>query len=308
MKYFIIHSGSDYDTHVKSLLQQLAAAHRHSKFVVLTGGQSNWIDDATAKIRQSDKVIFIVGDNSYTSDNINNELAIAMKEKKLIYVYKLSETARVNEILNKYSKREEVKEEVEGEETIAYNENVKYVNAETLQKYILADESVVAEQLVASNADDKETLFEQYKMFVKTSEDLVKRKQTVNSFYLTLNSVIIGAIVSVLCAMPDIIKFLNPVNLSLIIGFVALIGLVICYSWISLLNSYSDLNASKMKIITTIEEQLALNLYQTEWSIMTQKIGKKKYKSFSKKERFVAYLFGVLYLLLIVLGIVLAFV
>lgn len=41
---------------------------------------------------------------------------------------------------------------------------------------------------------------------------------------------------------------------------------------------------------------------------MTQKVGKKKYKSFSKKEKVVAYLFGVLYLIIVLLGVVLAFI
>lgn len=93
----------------------------------------------------------------------------------------------------------------------------------------------------------------------------------------------------------------------LISVFTAIIGFVICFSWLSLLNSYADLNSSKMKIISSLERDLAVNLYETEWEVMTQKVGKRKYRSFSKKEKTVAILFGVLYALIMVFGLVLAF-
>ena len=99
----------------------------------------------------------------------------------------------------------------------------------------------------------------------------------------------------------------GAVNVSLVFSvFAALIGSVVCFSWLSVLRSYADLNASKMRIIEYIEDNLALRLYETEWAVLTKIIGKRKYKSFSKKERFVAILFCVLYGLIIVLGIIMA--
>lgn len=308
MKYFIIHSGCDFDKFVKPLLCKWSELYSRAKFLVLTGGQDNWINDATAKIRQSEKVIFLVGQHSHESNNIDKEVEIALKEKKQIYIYKLSETFRVNDILSNHCgvSTKIVNGDVEGEYVFQQSNKVIYLNDNTLDYYIKSDNVEVEQELKSKNFENKETLMEQYKIFVKTSEDLVKRKQSVNSFYVTLNSVIIGAIISVLCAVNDIFKVIAPLYLSVMIAFIGGIGLIICFSWFSLLNSYADLNASKMKIIATIEENLALNLFETEWSLVTKRLGKKKYKSFSKKEKFVAILFSIIYILLVGTGILFA--
>lgn len=309
MKYFIIHSGSDWKDGVERLISEWSKTFEGAKFVILNGNQSDWIDDATAKIRQSEKIIYVVGKNSHKSENIEKEIEIAIREKKPFYIYKLNDSFVLNKSLDIYAANQNIEPgEVEGE--IVYHKGkafVTVVDGKTLADHINGDITDAMKYLPAKNFDDKEELFEQYKIFVQTSEDLVKRKQNVNNFYVTLNSVILSAIVSVMCAINDLPVLFGTVKVSLIISvFTALIGLIICFSWISLLNSYADLNSSKMKIIEYIEQHLALNLYETEWTVMTQKVGKKKYKSFSKKEKVIANLFGILYLIIVILGIILA--
>ena len=41
---------------------------------------------------------------------------------------------------------------------------------------------------------DRRLLFEQYRMFVETSERLVARRQTVNAFFLSINTLLLSAI------------------------------------------------------------------------------------------------------------------
>ncbi|MBO7318974.1 MAG: hypothetical protein J6V06_03010, partial [Clostridia bacterium] len=94
---------------------------------------------------------------------------------------------------------------------------------------------------------------------------------------------------------------------SVIICLSAFVGGIVCFSWHSLIQSYADLNSSKMKIISYIETQLTYNLYDTEWQLVSNKTGNKKYKSFSKKEMFVAKLFFSLYVIMFIIGIVLNF-
>ncbi len=311
MKYFVIHSGSDWKGCVENLVNEWTKTYEGAKFVVLNGNQPNWIDDATAKIRQSEKIIYVVGENSSKSENIDKEIAIAIREKKPFYIYKLNDGYALNKTLEPFMVNQNTEPgEADGE--IIFHKGRAYVTQiteNTMESYISNDITDLMKYLPAKNFNDDKTLFEQYRMFVETSEQLVKRKQGVNSFYVTLNSVILGAIISIMCAINDLPVLFGAVKVSLIISvFAALIGLVICFSWISILNSYADLNASKMKIIEYIEQHLAVNLYDTEWAVMTQKVGKKKYKSFSKKERLVAILFGVLYGLIVVLGIVLSFI
>ena len=309
MKYFIIHSGKDWLSHVKPLVESWANyCDKKAKFIVLNGTQEDWLDDATAKIRQAEKIIYVVGENSSKSENIEKEIAIALREKKPIYLYKLAEEYPINKVLENSLKNCCIENgELNGELVISKGtNNVALLDSKSIYSAFQQDASQILQDLPGSKFDDDEKLLEQYKIYVKTSEDLVKRKQTVNSFYVTLNSILLGAIVSVLCAIGEL-PLLGPVNICWIIaGFAAIIGIVICYSWISILNSYADLNSSKMQVIINIEQHLALNLFDTEWTFVTQKLGNRRYKSFSQKEKFIAYLFGALYILLVILGVILA--
>ncbi|MDE6441837.1 MAG: TIR domain-containing protein [Clostridia bacterium] len=309
MKYFVIHSGIDWKEQVENLVNEWTKMYEGANFIVLNGSQSNWIDDATAKIRQSEKVIYVVGKESYKSENIDKEIAIAIKEKKPIYIYKLNDSYLLNKSLEPFIVNQNVEPgDVDGEIIFRKGKSfVTEINSKNIDSHITRDVTDIMKYLPAKNFTDDKTLFDQYKMFVETSEELVKRKQSVNSFYVTLNSVILGAIISIMCAINDLPILFGLVKVSLIISvFTSLVGLIVCFSWISILNSYADLNASKMKIIEFIEHHLAVNLYETEWSVMTQKVGKKKYKSFSKKERFVAILFAALYVIIVIVGIFLA--
>lgn len=182
------------------------------------------------------------------------------------------------------------------------------LNAGNVMDFLNKDMNESLIGLPSKSFHDKNLLLEQYKIFVETSEALVKRKQSVNSFYVILNSALLGAVISVICASRKLPVLFGWLKVSAAVStFASLVGFVVCFSWISLLNSYADLNSSKMRIITEIEKDMAVNLYDTEWAIITQKVGKKKYKSFSDKEKFVGALFGILYFLLFILGIIFAF-
>lgn len=184
-------------------------------------------------------------------------------------------------------------------------ERVYFLSENELCTRLNTDSQEIEMILKGGSFQDKETLIMQYKMFVQTSEDLVRRKQSVNTFYVTLNSLMLSTIVSVICATEDILQIMdNGLVIYLISGFLSVIGIVICCSWITLLISYSDLNASKMAIISCIEERLALKLFDTEWALLTRRIGKKKYRSFTVKEIAVAKIFFGLYILLIIACVV----
>lgn len=311
MKYFVIHSGLDWKKSVEQLIQSWTIQCNDAQFIVLNGKQSDWIGDATAKIRQADKIIYIVGETSHKSENIDLEITIALKEKKQIFIYKLNDEYALNKCLEPLvQSKNKMKGDVEGEIVYTLHRNpIILLDSSSIVDFLQTDINESLEGLPAKNFKDMNQLLEQYKLFVETSEALVKRKQTVNSFYVTLNSFLLGAVITVISASNDLPILFGYIKTSSLVSiFTSLIGFVVCFSWISLLSSYADLNSSKMKIIGWIEKNLAVNLYDTEWAVMTQKVGKRKYKSFSKKEMLVAFLFGILYILMLILGIVLAFI
>ena len=298
MKYFVIHSRADL-SRVKELIGEWTSLYANAQFIMLDGSQENWEGDATARIRECGKVLYAVGEKSAASPFIETELEIVRREHKDVYVYPLSAGNRINGCLRTGGTVEARNGEYEGETVFSKTKAHVFVcdDAE-LNRRLKKDSEEIEMILKAADFDNKDVIMEQYKMFVQTSEDLVSRKQAVNTFYVTLNSILLGGIVSVFCALAG-----HSYLIYLLTAFLSAIGVTVCLSWITLLHSYSDLNSSKMAIIGCIEEHLALKLFDTEWAILTRTIGNKKYKSFTVKEVAIAWIFFALYIILIVASV-----
>lgn len=309
MNYFVIHSGCDLEERVMPLIEEWSAKFDRHRFVILNGTKEEWLGDAVSKIRQANKIIAIIGEKTNLSANVDLEIDEALKSNKEIYVYRLNDGYALNKKLN-ISNVEQHDGDVDGEIVLAHKKSkVVLCDRNYLENLLRKDNGAVWDDLCSSDYGNETKMLEQYKMFVQTSEELVRRKQTVNSFYITLNSVIISAIITVICATGELPLFMDKISVSFIITvFCGLIGIVVSFSWVSLINSYADLNASKMEIIQCIEERMAFNLYSTEWKILSTKLENRRYKSFSRKERMVAYLFAALYLLCMVAGCIVCFV
>ncbi len=292
------------------MTEEWSESFENAQFIMLEGSQENWEGDATARIRECGKVLYIVGEMSAKSKYIQIELDIAGREHKEIYVFPLQEDYEINECLKNAKKSvTALKGEYEGEIIInKAKERVYVLNEAELNDKFQKDSEEIRMILKSADFSDKDIIMQQYKMFVQTSEDLVKRKQSVNTFYVTLNSILLSAIVSVICSITELGKSDGGnVAIYLLFIFLSIMGIIVCCSWITLLKSYGDLNASKMDIIGCIEEHLALKLFDTEWAILSRRIGKKKYKSFTVKEIAVAKIFLALYGLLIIVCCALIF-
>lgn len=302
MKYFVIHSRADLDR-VHELIGEWTSRYVNAQFIMLDGNQENWEGDATARIRECGKVLYAVGEKSAASPFIETELDIVRREHKDVYVYPLAPGNPINDSLKTKGTVEAVGGEFEGETVFSKTKAHVFVcdDAE-LNRRLKKDSEEIEMILKAADFDNKDVIMEQYKMFVQTSEDLVSRKQAVNTFYVTLNSILLGGIVSVFCALPDFLTG-HSYLIYLLTVFLSAIGVTVCLSWITLLYSYSDLNSSKMAIISCIEEHLALKLFDTEWAILTRTIGNKKYKSFTVKEVAIAWIFFTLYIILAVASV-----
>ena len=305
MHYFIIHSGRDYDK-VKVLLDDWGASLNRFKCSILKGTQNDWHDDARAKIRSADKVIYFVGELSANNENIDWELDVAIAENKDIYVYKLCEEYALNKILDPSKWKTSIQKGNDGEIVFSSARQLFYITgSEDIKSKLREDDDYISSHLESSRGSDIDVAMKQYEMFVETSEELVRRKQSVNSFYITINSLIISIVLAAFALSEKLNVFGQSIGSStIIICLSSIVGCIICFSWHSLLQSYADLNSSKMKIISYIETQLAYNLYDTEWQLVSKKMGNRKYKSFSAKEKFIAKLFFALYIILFIVGII----
>ena len=287
MNVFVIHSGADYDATDK-IISSLKQKAYSLNTLILKNGNCFWKLDASKKIKKSQMVLFVVGENSHKSPYIAWEIKEAIKYKKPVYILKLKEE---NQLHNALYVEDDFTAENKNYGNIVSTEELSAV----IKKY---DEGNYGLFNVTPSELNQDALLEQYKLFLQTSEDLVNRRQNVNNFYISISSALV-ATMGVLFAM----QFGQTAEL--IIGFVfCVVGIVLSISWSKILRCYGNLNSSKMKIISSIEKQLPLSLFDAEWAALSDKLNKKKYISFTESEQVIPRLFGVVYFFIMIFIVV----
>lgn len=154
------------------------------------------------------------------------------------------------------------------------------------------------------NETETQQALDLYKVMVQSSESLVNRRQGVNTFFLTMNGVL-------LTASGIIVQASNGNRLSgLGIAVLAIAGIILCLAWRSLITSFGQLNHGKFQVINYTERYLKVAIYAAEWEALEQGKNPKVYRSFTSREIWVPnallglYAFTVLIALLLALGIV----
>lgn len=137
----------------------------------------------------------------------------------------------------------------------------------------------------------QEHLMEQYKLYVEMADRISARRHSVNVYFLTLNTTMLGA----LGFLFDKIKLVSPSYLVII----PLLGvLVLTIAWWWLLRSYKNLNTAKFKVIGSLEKQLPHNPYAHEWKELGEGSDIKRYLPLTDLEKIVPIVFGLLYIML----------
>lgn len=292
MDVFVIHSRVNSDS-VDEYISKLKKKVYSLNAVVLKENRRFWKKHAENKIKESQIVLFVIGEKSHESPYIGWEIAKARKLGKPIFAIKIKpEYEYHNELFGTAEHQDKYDDEVTIDQLcdiiVKHNE----------KDYAIFNESVCD--------TDKMLLLEQYKAFLQTSEDLVARRQSVSNFYITINSVMMTLFGALFAA--DI----GNLAYKLILGmFFAVIGILLSVSWKNLLISYGNLNGSKMTIISQIEKRLPASLYDAEWEALSDRLNKKKYVSFTEGEKkvpnaFICFYSGIIILSAIVLILKLA--
>ena len=150
------------------------------------------------------------------------------------------------------------------------------------------------------DAEATQQTLDLYKVMVSSSESLVNRRQAVNTFFLTMNGVL-------LTAFGLIVKNSGADNLSALGIFVlAIAGAILCGAWRSLITSFGQLNRGKFQVINTIERYLKTAIYAAEWEALGRGENPKIYRSFTSREIWVPNALLVLHILLALAAILVA--
>lgn len=136
---------------------------------------------------------------------------------------------------------------------------------------------------------------EQYKLYVKMTDNVSQRRMSTNLFYISLLSIILG-----LPIVSNTNFFLENCFLGIAL---ALFGIILCFLWIVNINSYRQINSGKFKVIHEIEKELPFKCYIKEWEFLGKGQNRKKYLQLSFVEQFVPYFLLIPFIILLFFGI-----
>lgn len=137
--------------------------------------------------------------------------------------------------------------------------------------------------------NDKEIILEEYKLFVATAEKVSDRRQSANSFFLTLNSLVL-----------TFSGYLSTLDTQRWYYIIPVMGIFISYFWLITIKSYRQLNTGKFKVIHDIEKKLPIALFDDEWTHLGR--GKTKdYLKLTVVESGIPIIFMALYIIILVL-------
>lgn len=138
-------------------------------------------------------------------------------------------------------------------------------------------------------ADFNAHYLEQYKLYVEMADRISSRRQSANSFFLSVNTAVIALIGYVQLGRESA----NSPAFYLLVSFA---GMVLCYTWYRLIRSYKDLNSGKFKVIHVLEKRLPVAPYDAEWESLGRGKNPKLYHPFTRAEMIVPWVFFMLHL------------
>lgn len=292
MRIFVIHKGEDFEE--VSKLKNKIAKEINADILVLESNSAfkTWKKQARYKIKICDFVLMFLGENTHKSKNVDYEIHYAMKKHKqiLLYEYNPSGGYTINKSLF-------TRDSFTGNDRPLFK-TITLENLTRILKYGYDfDIKDTLEEAAAFKNDCG--LIEQYKVYLETSEEVLNRRQSVSNFYTTLNT----SLLTVASTITGVIFGIDSIKNNYLVGcgialIISLVGILLCLNWNKLLDSYGNLNGAKIKVLSQMEKNLYANIYDTEWKIMSEKLGQKKYVSFTKIEKRVPKIFIGIYILL----------
>lgn len=137
-------------------------------------------------------------------------------------------------------------------------------------------------------SDESAERLEIFKLLVEMADRVSQRRQTANSFYLSVNTLLVGGSAYLGTTAPDLFS----------IAIISVAGASICALWIMNILSYKTLNEAKFAVINDLETRLCEQPFHTEWDRLTASgapKGNARHRPFHKVEVIVPWVFGGVY-------------
>lgn len=131
-----------------------------------------------------------------------------------------------------------------------------------------------------------------YLELVSSANEVSSRRQAANSFFLTLNTAVLGALGAVVVGLvaPDTVGRYP----DLVVGG-AFLGMLLCWLWRRTISSYRQLNSAKFRVIHELELDLPKRPFTAEWFAAGHGLDPRRYRPFTELESMVPILFALGY-------------
>jgi hypothetical protein len=167
------------------------------------------------------------------------------------------------------------------------------------QKTALLKKPVFLEDFIKNKGVKADSIFfEQYKLFIHHNEEIRNRRQQMNTFFLTTNSLIMGALGTIAGKPSFETQYLTLILSLLVLG----IG-CIC-AWLSVLKTSSILTTKSYHFIKLMEEHLGAKVFTEFYDHLHLLDTPKERSTFTiAREKIIPYLFLGGYILYILIDL-----
>ena len=235
MKIFICNRRIDNEETEKLIRALLIYSENSVAIIRETDHSENWKSNVEKEMLGSDFVLFILGVDTFESDQIKWEYAKSKQLNKQIFGLKLSSVS---------------------------NNSILFCQG----FQVFDDEKQFYNYAKKVFEDDRELLLEQYKIMVGSTEKVTEQRLKVNNLFLTVTSTIL----SITFVFGKALGFSIAGTIGMFI--LTFFAFLITFFWEKLIKSYGKLNSGKFIVIDRIEKQLRTNMFENEWKVLTEEI------------------------------------
>ncbi|WP_417372278.1 TIR domain-containing protein [Gelidibacter japonicus] len=235
MKLFVCHRSTDKLESEKVINSLFELTDNSIAVLRETSHDEKWKANVEEKFKDVDFVIFLIGSDTFESDQLKWEYAKSKELNKRIVGIKLKNAT---------------------EESILFCQAFQvFDNPKQSLKY-----------LRETFETDQRLKLEQYKIMVGSTEKVTDQRLKVNNLFFTVTS----SILSIGFILAKAFEFSTFGIVGML--FMTIMAFTVSFFWAKLINSYGTLNKGKFTVIDKIEKQLRSNMFEDEWKIL-QEIG-----------------------------------
>lgn len=233
MKLFVCHRSNDKSESDKIIKSLFELTDNSIAVLRETDHDENWKVNVEEKFKEVDFVVFLIGSDTFESDQLKWEYAKAKDLNKRIIGIKLKDASQ---------------------------ESILFCQA--FQVFDSPEQSL--KYLRDTFETDQKLRLEQYKIMVSSTEKVTDQRLKVNNLFFTVTSSILS--IGFILAKAFEFSTLGVVGML----FMTVMAFIVSFFWAKLINSYGTLNTGKFTVIDKIEKQLRSNMFEDEWQILKE--------------------------------------